>query len=134
MLLMLLHGEETTEQELAGEAELHKLADKMGLILLFPRARTAGSLYLDLDEADVMHNLALLRTRLPLDWNKLFVGGLGKGGFGAWQIGLRHPDHLPAWPPLPASPPCPWRGKILAQRTRSIPWISAPTPGRWHCW
>lgn len=110
-LLLLLHGEETTEQELAGEAELHKLADKLGLILLFPRARTAGSLYLDLDEADVMHNLALLRTRLPLDWNKLFVGGLGKGGFGAWHIGLRHPDHFAGLAAIAGIPALPLAGE-----------------------
>lgn len=93
-LLMFLHGSGVDEQGLAANPELHKLADRLGLILLFPRARTASGFYLGADERDVMQNLAVIKKRLPLDWDKTFIGGFSMGGFGAWRIGLRHPGHF----------------------------------------
>lgn len=93
-LLMMLHGSGVDEQGMAANPELHKLADKLGVILLFPKARTASGFYLNQDETDILENLAIIKKRLPLDWDKLFLSGFSMGGFGAWHIGLRHPGHF----------------------------------------
>ena len=93
-LLVFLHGNGVDELALAANPEAHKLADRLGMVLLFPRARTVGGFYLGPDEKDVMANLAFLKKRLPLDWDRIFIGGFSLGGFGAWHIGLRHPGHF----------------------------------------
>lgn len=113
-LLMLLHDSCGDEQHLAADPELHKLADRLGLILLFPCARTACGFYLNQDETDILYNLAILKKRLPLDWDKLFLGGLARGGFGAWHTGLRHPGHFAGLAIISGVPSLPLAGEDYA--------------------
>ena len=120
-LLMLLHGDCVDEQKLAANPELHKLADRLGLILLFPCARTAGGFYLNQDETDVLYNLSILKKRLPLDWDKLFLGGISRGGFGAWHTGLRHPGHFAGLAIITGVPRLPLSGEDYAQNYKFNP-------------
>lgn len=120
-LLMLLHGDCVDEQKLAANPELHKLADRLGLILLFPCARTAGGFYLNQDETDVLYNLSILKKRLPLDWDKLFLGGISRGGFGAWHTGLRHPGHFAGLAIISGVPRLPLAGEDYAQNYKFNP-------------
>lgn len=92
-LLMLLHGGGEDEQGTASNPDLHRLADKLGLILHFPKARDATGFSIH-DESAILENLVILKKRLPLDWDKLFLAGVSTGGFGAWYTGLRHPTHF----------------------------------------
>lgn len=114
-LLMLLHGNDADEQKLAANQELHKLADKLRIVLLFPRARTTRGYYLNQDETDVIHNLNILKKRLPLDWNKIFLGGFSMGGFGAWHTGLRHPEHFAGLAIISGIPSLPFNGEDFGQ-------------------
>lgn len=93
-LLMLLRADGNDEQKLAADNELHKLADRLGLVLLFPEGRETENYYLDQDEADVLQNLDVVKKNLPIHWDKLFLGGFSRGGFATWHIGLRHPEHF----------------------------------------
>lgn len=92
-LLMLLHGRGKDEQGTASNLELHRLADKLGIILHFPSARAATG-FSQHDESAILENLVILKKRLPLDWDKLFLAGVSTGGFGTLYTGLRHPDHF----------------------------------------
>jgi predicted esterase len=91
-LMMFLHGSGVDEQKIASTPELHKLADKLGVVMLFPRARRSSGFYLDQDEQEILHNLDVVKKRFPIDWDKLFLGGFSMGGFGTWHTGLRHPN------------------------------------------
>lgn len=120
-LLILLHGSGVDEREFAANQELHKLADKLGLVLLFPRARTASGFYLNQDETDVMYNLAILKKRLPLDWNRTFLGGFSMGGFGTWHTGLRHPGHFAGLAVISGVPSLPLAGEDFGLSYRFNP-------------
>ncbi|MDD4658580.1 MAG: PHB depolymerase family esterase [Eubacteriales bacterium] len=110
-LLMLLHGSCPDEQAFAANPELQKTADKLGLVLIFPKARAARGFYLGADEADIIQNLAAIKQSLPLDWNKLFLGGFAMGGFGAWHTGLRHPEHFSGLAVISGIPSLPFAGE-----------------------
>ena len=90
-LMMFLHGSGVDEGSIACSPELHKLADKLGLVMLFPKARRPQGFYLDRDEQEILHSLDIVKKRFPIDWDKLFLGGFSMGGFGAWHTGLRNP-------------------------------------------
>jgi len=91
-MLMLLHGSCADEQAFAVNPELHKMADKLGVVLIFPKARAEG-FYPGVDN-DIIQHLAAIKQSLPLDWNKLFLCGFATGELGAWHTGLRHPEHF----------------------------------------
>jgi predicted esterase len=93
-MLMLLHGSSADELALSGNHELQKMADKLGIVLIFPKARKTNGLHLSADETDILQNLSVIKQSLPLNWNKLFLGGFASGSIGAWQTGLRHPEHF----------------------------------------
>jgi len=111
-LLMVLHGIEVDEKSIAANPNLHKLADKLGIVLLFPKARNACGYYLD-SETDILHNLTILKKRLPLDWDKLFLAGVSMGGFGTWHIGLRNPGHFSGLAVVSGIPSLPFAGKDI---------------------
>lgn len=110
-MLMLLHGSCADEQAFAANPDLQKAADKLGLVLIFPKARAAKGFYLGADEADILQNLAAVKQSLPLDWNKLFLGGFAMGGFGAWHTGLRHPEHFSGLAVISGIPGLPFAGE-----------------------
>ena len=110
-MLMLLHGSCADEQAFAANPELHKAADKLGLVLIFPKARVANGFYLGDEEADILQNLAAIKQNLPLDWDKLFLGGFAMGGFGAWHTGLRHPEHFSGLAVISGIPCLPFAGE-----------------------
>lgn len=86
-LLMLLYDSDN----LASNPELHKLADKLGLVLVFPHPGKGNGL---LRDEDIMQNLAATKQSLPLDWDKVFIGGVAAGGRCAFRVGLGHPEHF----------------------------------------
>lgn len=112
-MLVFLHGSGVDEKKIAGAQELHKLADKLGLVLLFPRSRTKTGFYLDQDEADLINNLIVVKKRFPIDWNKIFLGGFSMGGFGAWHTGLRNPNIFAGLAIISGVPSHPFLGREI---------------------
>lgn len=90
-LLMLLYGSEGNGENVTSNPELHKIADKLGLVLIFPRPEDGSRCP---DDEDIMQNLAVSKQSLPLDWDKVFIGGIATGGPSAFTVGLEHPEHF----------------------------------------
>lgn len=91
-LLMLL-SPGGSKQPLPGFAALSRQADRLGLVLVQPQI-PLGSIPHRSDGAEITQTLATIKQSLPLDWDKLFLAGLGAGGFSAWSVGLKHPEHF----------------------------------------
>lgn len=102
-LLILLH------EQGASSPELYKVADKLGLVLIFPQARyRSGSPWSD---DDIMENLAATKQSLPLDWDKVFIGGIAAGGDNAFTAGLGHPEHFSGLAVITGTPCQPFCGE-----------------------
>lgn len=107
-LLVMLHGSGVDEKSFAATPQLHKLADKLGVILLFPHGRDVSGFYLDHCEQDVLEALSVAKKRFPVDWDRVYLAGFSMGGFGTWHTGLRHPGLFKGLAVISGSPclPC----------------------------
>ncbi|MTI94014.1 MAG: hypothetical protein FH749_00790 [Firmicutes bacterium] len=92
-LLVFLHGSGVDEQRIAANQELHKLADRLGIVILFPRGRRLNGFYLDDCETDILEALEAVKSSVSVSWSRTFLAGFSMGGFGTWHTGLRH-SHL----------------------------------------
>lgn len=93
-LLMVLQASPSIGDDIEATPELHRLADKLGIILLYPAARDLRSFCLHGGDEAAMENLAVIKKRLPLDWNKLFLSGLSLGGLFAWHTGMKYSNQF----------------------------------------
>lgn len=89
-LLVYLHGSGVDEQKTAADGGLHRLADDLGMVLLFPCGRDLSGFYLDDSEQDVLGALEAVRRTVSVDPSHVYLAGFSMGGFGTWHTGLRH--------------------------------------------
>lgn len=119
--LVLLHGGEVDEQQFAATPQLHKLADRLGVILLFPNGRDASGLYLGDCEKNLLEALSVAKKRFPIDWDRIFLSGFSLGGFGTWHTGLRHPELFQGLAVISGIPFMPWQGWSIKSGYRFSP-------------
>lgn len=79
-LLLFLPGTCSQGQNIATMATLQKAVDRLGIILVIPSAKSLE---------DISQNLLAVKQSLPLNWDRLFIGGIGAGAFKTLAIGLR---------------------------------------------
>lgn len=89
-LLVFLHGSGVDERKTAADRRLHRLADSLGMVLLFPCGRDLSGFYLGDSEADVLDALEAARRTAFVDPSHIYLAGFSMGGFGTWHTGLRH--------------------------------------------
>lgn len=104
-LLLFLPGDSSRGRSIAGTPALQKAVDRLGTALVIPAAESLE---------DIGQSLLAVKQNLPLDWDRLFIGGLADGAPKALSIGLGcshrfsglafildHPCHLDDKPMLP---------------------------------
>jgi poly(3-hydroxybutyrate) depolymerase len=78
--------------ELMYSPDLEALMEKLGFILLMPFGRS-NTEFMGIGEADVLRTVALVRQRLKIDEDRIFISGASMGGSGAYTIACHYP-HL----------------------------------------
>lgn len=74
------------------------LADEYQAITVYPHAR-GNTWYRVLGDQDVMHCLAMVKQRFPVDDDRVYLVGYSMGGAGVWYVGTRHPEQFAAIAP-----------------------------------
>ncbi len=75
------------------------LADRYGAIVIYPHAR-GNAWYRGIGDSDVLHCLALVKERFPIDDDRVYLMGYSMGGAGVWYLGTRHPELFAAIAPF----------------------------------
>lgn len=82
----------------------HSLADteygdRQGMILLEPHGRGNTS-YLGFGDADVVRAIQLAKETFTIDADRVYLTGESMGGWGTWNVAVRHPDLFAAIAPI----------------------------------
>lgn len=100
-LLVYLHGwlPDTTKLMpwLLG-SDVHRLVDESGCLLLQPHGR-GNTDFQGVGEGDVLRAIEETRRFWSVDPERIVLGGNSMGGYGAWCVGLHHPDLFSALAP-----------------------------------
>jgi predicted esterase len=62
------------------------------MIVLAPQARGLSDWYVGDSERDVMECVAHVKTLYNIDEARIILDGFSMGGYGAWRLGLKHPE------------------------------------------
>jgi predicted esterase len=89
--LVLLHGSGVDDAQFSANPDIHRLSERMGMVIILPLGRDKSGWYLDQCETDIFEALSATKSSLSLDWSRIFLAGFSMGGFGTWHTGLRHP-------------------------------------------
>lgn len=120
-LLLLLHDEASSPQELWAMTNIARFADEQGIMVVMPQGllsyytdyagrdhsdNTSGTGNASIEsnftemcyESFVMEALRYIRVALPASTARArtFIGGIGMGGFGAFKLIAKHPDEFSA--------------------------------------
>ena len=97
-------------------------------VLVSPDRPVDGSFHQDRSSAGVLRRLMrLLRRRIHLDTDRVFLFGVGEGGDAAWMAGLTHPDLFAGAIVLSAHPHLPYPRQVypfLLENLRRLPLLS----------
>jgi predicted esterase len=96
-LLVTLHGSGVDEQQLIlSVARLHSLyrsRKRTGtMMVMAPQARGLSDWYTGRSGEDVIECIAHVRKLYNIDEERIVLDGFSMGGYGAWRIGLLHPE------------------------------------------
>lgn len=129
--LLLLHGSGVDDAQFSANPDIHRLAERLGMVVIMPLGRDKSGWYLDQCETDLFEALSAAKASLSLDWSRIFLAGFSMGGFGAWHTGLRHPRQfaglavlsgLPSLPPAwPLKHQYPFTPRDYGEAARSLP-------------
>ncbi len=109
-LLMMLHGSGVDETGMATNTNIHKIADRLGIVLLFPTPKNKSGFYVGRCEEIILEALDSAKNRFPLDWEQTYISGFSMGGFGAWHTGLRNPEMFKGLAVISGIPSMPFMG------------------------
>ncbi|HEX3466997.1 MAG TPA: hypothetical protein VHT05_02735 [Candidatus Elarobacter sp.] len=87
-LAIVLHGNPQTEAELLAQAELRRVADATGTIVVAPFGRGIYD-FAEPAASDVYDLLDALQRALPVDRGRTYLAGYSMGGFSVFKIGPR---------------------------------------------
>jgi len=76
-----------------------EFSDHRQVIYIEPHGRNNVG-YLGIGDSDVMRCLAEARRAFSIDENRVYLSGDSMGGWGTWNIGMRHPDVFAAIAPV----------------------------------
>jgi dienelactone hydrolase len=82
----------------------HAIADTefnghQGVIYVEPHGR-GNTQYLGLGDQDVLRVIQLVKRRLSVDEDRVYLRGDSMGGWGTWNVGTRHPELFAAIAPI----------------------------------
>jgi pimeloyl-ACP methyl ester carboxylesterase len=107
-LVIKLHGYNPANPEYvrwwAADSRHYAFSDaeypgRQGIIYMEPHGRGNTS-YLGLGDQDVVRVIKLAKERLSIDPDRVYLMGDSMGGWGAWNVGTRHPDLFAAIAPI----------------------------------
>jgi predicted esterase len=90
-LLVVLHGKWVNENTWFEVTRVKEYAQRRGYIVASPYARGSES-YRGKAQQDVLDTIAEVRRLCAIDENRIYLLGHSMGGWGAWFVGLSHPD------------------------------------------
>lgn len=108
-LVVVLHGKGATWQSWFEATEVCAWAEREGFVVAAPHGR-GDWFYLGPGERDVLDVIEEVKRLCPVDPDRVFLVGHSMGGWGAWHLGLTHPDlfagivPMSAWAPLELLP------------------------------
>lgn len=81
----------------------HNLADVeysgQGVIYMEPHGR-GNTAYLGMGDRDIIRVIELAKKALSVDPDRVYLTGDSMGGWGTWNVGMRHPDLFAALAPI----------------------------------
>ncbi|HEY3378848.1 MAG TPA: PHB depolymerase family esterase [Armatimonadota bacterium] len=102
-VVIQLHGKSTANPPYAQQSGVTRrfdpLADRYPAILVYPFGR-GNTFYQGIGDRDVLRCLELVKGRLSVDDDRVYLMGYSMGGAGVWQVGARHPELFAALGPI----------------------------------
>jgi predicted peptidase len=100
-LMLFLHGsgERGTDIQRAavhGPLKMVKLGQTFPFIIVAPQC-AAGELW---QNEPLLQLLAHIEKQFAVDTKRVYLTGISMGGYGAWQLGLQHPEKFAALVPI----------------------------------
>ncbi|MEW6724666.1 MAG: hypothetical protein AB1331_07105 [Bacillota bacterium] len=89
-LLVMLHGSGVDEVRTARNPLLQAHLEERGWLLCAPQGRDLSGWYLGKNGLDVLEAIEACQRTLPVDAERIVLGGFSMGGFGTWLLGLAH--------------------------------------------
>lgn len=105
-LAIVLHGKGANWKSWFEATTVCEWAEKEGIAVLSPHGR-GDWFYTGPGESDTLDAIREVKELLPIDPDRVYLLGHSMGGWGAWHLGLSHPNIFAAivpmatWPPLP---------------------------------
>ncbi|MBI4865565.1 MAG: hypothetical protein HY816_01305 [Candidatus Wallbacteria bacterium] len=103
-LLVALSDLNDDETSFFGSGDLSAAADKHGFFVLAPHGRGLEATYRGPSALDVDEAIEDVLATLPVDTERIFLGGVAEGGTAALELALRKPDRfsgIAAFDPVP---------------------------------
>jgi pimeloyl-ACP methyl ester carboxylesterase len=88
----------------SADSRHHSLADveysnRQGVVYMEPHGR-GNTTYLGFGDQDIVRVIDLAKKQLNIDPDRVYLTGDSMGGWGAWNVGMRHPDLFAALAPI----------------------------------
>lgn len=103
-LVVVLHGKGVNHHAWFKLTTVTAVAEERGYVVLAPNGR-GKAYYNELGEQDVLDELAEVSAALPIDADRVYLAGHSMGGWGAWYLGLRHPERFATICPMAGPAP-----------------------------
>ncbi len=103
-LMLALHGSGGQGAHQLGM--WHPVAERLGMIVLAPTeaGENVGYGFKERERRSALAALRWARRNFNVDENRVFLGGVSRGGHMTWDIALRHPDLFAALAPMIGGP------------------------------
>jgi dienelactone hydrolase len=103
-LMLALHGSGGQGAHQLGM--WHPVAQRLGMIVIAPTeaGKNEGYAFKERERRAALAALRWARRNFNVDENRVFVGGVSRGGHMTWDIALRHPDLFAALAPIIGGP------------------------------
>ena len=123
-LVVVLHGQRQSENDVVSAPGFQSLADTMGAIVAAPYAR-GDTQFADPAPADIYQAVDQIENAFNVDRSHVFLAGVSMGGFGVYHVGGRHPEVWSGFLSIMGGLDDRDRGVLTALRGKRVYFVSA---------